>query len=42
MSNSPTFIATFSDSTETQMTTYCDGEKLDVARGIRLAQLVRW
>ena len=37
MSSSPTFVATFADGTETRMTTYCEGSKLDVRRGVRLA-----
>jgi hypothetical protein len=38
MTNSPTFIAEFADGQVTRMTIYCKPGKLDVARGVRLAQ----
>jgi hypothetical protein len=38
MTDSPTFVAYFADGEITRMTTWCELGKLDVARGIRLAQ----
>jgi hypothetical protein len=38
MTNSPTFIARFSDGQITRMTTHCSPGKLDLARGAALAQ----
>jgi len=35
---SPTFIARFADGQVTRMTVYCEPGKLDVGRGVRLAQ----
>ena len=36
---SPVFVAEFADGVVTRMTTYCeDDKKLDIARGIKLAQ----
>jgi hypothetical protein len=36
--SSPTFVATFADGTTTRMTTFCEGGKLDLGRGVRLSQ----
>ena len=36
--SSPTFVAEFSDGTVTRMTTHCAEGRLDLGRGIRLAQ----
>jgi hypothetical protein len=38
MTESPTFIAHFSDGEITRMTTWCTPGKLNVARGVKLAQ----
>jgi hypothetical protein len=38
MSNAPTFVARFADGTITRMTTSTSLTKLDVARGVKLAQ----
>jgi hypothetical protein len=38
MTNSPTFVAHFADGEVTRMTVYCEPGKLDVSRGVRLAQ----
>jgi len=35
---SPTFVATFDDGTVTRMTTHCEGGKLNLGRGVRLAR----
>jgi TraY domain len=38
MTESPTFIARFADGQVTRMPVYCEPHKLDVGRGMRLAQ----
>jgi hypothetical protein len=38
MTSSPTFVAHFADSQITRLTTYCESGKLNVGRGVRLAQ----
>ena len=39
MSASPTFVATVADDITVRMTTFCGGEKLNLARGKKLARL---
>jgi hypothetical protein len=38
MSASPTFVATFADDEVTRMSVFTSREKLDMARGVRLAR----
>ena len=38
MSTSPTFVATFADDEVTRMSVFTSREKLDMARGVRLAR----